>query len=105
MFLIDETFNGREITLSLGDEIHLELGETRTTGYHWSVESTNPEVCCLSKDSFVGAPSQPPGASGSHQFIFNAKQKGSAAITAKSIRAWEQKSPPARELIFHVVVE
>jgi predicted secreted protein len=104
MLLIDESFNGREVAVSQGDEIQLALGETRTTGYRWRVESGDPEVCFLSSDSFVGAPSHPPGAPGSHQFILHAKQKGSAAITAKSMRSWEHKSSPERQLVFHVVV-
>jgi inhibitor of cysteine peptidase len=96
----NDSDDGREIEVRVGDTFHVSLAETRTTGFSWSVKSAGEPVCSLAADSFAN-PGATPGKSGTHRWQFKVDAPGSATIELIYSRKWE-KSAPARTFILKI---
>ncbi len=95
MIHLDESYNGREIELRVGEEFEIRLPENRTTGFRWRLASNGEPACVLQSDSF-DAPDRTPGRGGSHYWRFQAVQVGLGNIELVYRRSFEQEETPAR---------
>ena len=92
MLEVDESFDGREIELPVGDELEVALKENPTTGFQWVVESMAKPACALADDNFEpGAAAR--GSGGVHRWRLKAKEKGEGRISLNYRRTWETKAP------------
>lgn len=89
MLQVDETSNGKEIELPIGDTLKLTLEENRTTGFKWTLESKGEGVCKLVSDDFE--PGGKVGQPGKHRWVFRAERPGSDSIKLSYGRSWEKK--------------
>ncbi len=95
MHAIDDSWNGREITLAEGETLQISLPENPTTGFRWSIESSGEPACSLIDSSFEPA-GGPPGAGGHHRWRFAAVRSGQARIALAYGRPWAHGQAPAR---------
>jgi len=100
---VDETANGTEIRMKVGETLDVVLAETRTTGYRWNVASDGAPVCRLGHDRFE-APSAVPGAPGRHTWTFTAVQVGAATIELAYARSFAG-GEAARRFTLRVVAQ
>lgn len=101
MLTIDESSNGREVELAVGQELEVCLHENATTGYRWRLEGDGGPACRLVKD-FLQAPRDPPGRAGTHHWHFQGAQAGDGAIELASRRSPEGRA--ARTFLLRVRV-
>jgi predicted secreted protein len=91
---LDESADGDQVVVSVGEEVELVLAENRTAGYRWNLVASGTPVCAVVADEFTPS-GQFPGASGRRQWRFKAIKDGTAAIEMQYMRAWE-RAPAAR---------
>jgi inhibitor of cysteine peptidase len=84
---IDESFDNKSVTISVGDLLELSLAENPTTGFRWTIASSGAPICALKADDFAPA-GQKPGEGGRHNFTFQVGQAGEAKIALHSGRQW-----------------
>jgi len=100
---VDETANGNEIRMKVGETLEVVLAETRTAGYRWNVASDGAPVCRLERDR-LEAPSATPGAPARHTWTFTAAQAGAAAIELAYARSFGS-AEAARRFTLRVVAQ
>ncbi len=88
---VTEQSNGKEITLTVGQEFRLSLPENPTTGYGWQLVRTGEPECALIRDSFQ-ASSHHVGAPGVHEWLFRAESAGRVSVEMRLARKWERDS-------------
>ncbi len=103
MVAIDDSWNGREVTLAEGDTLEVTLPENPTTGFQWSLESNGQPVCSLVDSSFEPS-GGPPGAGGRHRWRFAAVRPGQAHVALAYGRPWAQAQRPSRTFAITVRV-
>jgi predicted secreted protein len=86
---IDETANGRDVHLRVGDELKLTLPENRSTGYKWQLVRLPGAALHLVSDTFEPNIAPRPGSAGARYWIFKAYEAGQATIELRSKRSWE----------------
>lgn len=89
--------DSRTIELSVGDVAVIELPESPTTGFRWSIEFDS-QLALLTSD--WSASSAAIGASGVRQFTFRAEAAGTASVRAKLWRSWQGDSSVTRRHSF-----
>jgi predicted secreted protein len=99
---VGEEADGQSIKLSMGDQFLIRLGENRTTGFRWELESRGAPVCEL-VDSIEPKTSGRAGEGGVHAWKFQAAQHGETTISLHYQRPWEKKTPE-RKFTLHVSV-
>ena len=110
MTQVDDSFDGREITLHTGDTLEVRLSENPSTGYRWKEtdESRNAGINILKwvDDRFEVSPGQPvPGKSGTRILRFQAIAAGDAALVLQYGRSWNSGAQPARNFRLRVQVQ
>ena len=95
MIHVDADYNGREVSLRVGEMLEIALPENRTTGFRWDLKSKAEPACILVKSTFEPAIA-PPGRGGTHRWQFQAVHAGTGEIELEYRRPWEQDSPPGR---------
>jgi predicted secreted protein len=98
----DETANGSEVRLRLGQELEIVLAETRTTGYRWDIVEGGAPVCRLVSDAFE-ADGSAPGAPGRHTWRIGAAEAGTGTFSLAYRRQFGG-GEPARRFTLRVVV-
>jgi inhibitor of cysteine peptidase len=93
--------DGKHLQVKSGELFALELPETPTTGFRWSIAEIPPTLR-LSADDFVAPASAVPGASGTHHWIFEAIATGAGQLLLE-LNARTQRDAPARS--FRACVE
>lgn len=96
MIEVDKSFDGRELTLGVGDVVALSLAENPTTGFRWDFAVKPEPAFTLVKSTFEPAKG-PPGKGGTHRWQFQAVRPGSAEIELEYRRPWEKETPPNRK--------
>jgi inhibitor of cysteine peptidase len=84
---LDESSDGRELELSVGQEFELHLNENPTTGFRWRVSADGAPACLLIKDEFHAPAENRPGQGGRHVWQFRAAQSGQSQIALAYARA------------------
>src|SRR6478735_8177325 len=64
MIEINETANGLDVHLQVGDELKLSLRENRSTGYKWELTQDPGSALHIIADTFEAAAASRPGSSG-----------------------------------------
>jgi inhibitor of cysteine peptidase len=103
MLQINESSNGQEITLPVGQTLEVCLRENPTTGFGWSLESKGEPACVFVKDFFESL-SDTPGRGGNHYWEFETAQVGLGTIELSYRRPWEKEKAPARTFTLRVRV-
>ena len=99
MVQVDESFNGREVVLHVGDTLEVKLSENATTGHKWSVlPQPDGELNKILRDGEqrVEAVDKPPGSPGVRYIDFEAIGTGSARLELQYRRVWEKDAAPGR---------
>ncbi len=101
---IDETANGREVHLRVGDELKLSLRENRSTGYAWQLIDGPDSALHVIADSFETAATSRPGTPGERHWTFRAFDSGHAHIELQSKRSWED-GPSGKRFKCNVLID
>ena len=100
--------DGRTLTLTPGQELHVKLQANRSTGYGWKIAVSPAPV--LSEE---GEPTYKSGATaggavgggGVETWRFRAAQSGRRTLRMEYRRPWEREVPPAAAVTLRIVVE
>jgi inhibitor of cysteine peptidase len=92
---------GDTITVKNGDEFVISLPATPSTGYSWTA-ADNPEVELVTSSQIAGA--DRPGASGTQELTFRARDRGTTELELAYARPFEHGVPPAKTATFPVTV-
>ena len=98
---------GGSVTLSVGEELALQLEANVTTGYAWELASPVPDVLATTDPGTYHASSgsEPRvGAGGTTSFLFRATRPGKGLLQLVYRRPWERELPPARTVRVEVDV-
>jgi predicted secreted protein len=110
MIELDESFDGRSVTLRVGDRIELALAENASTGYRWSPPSGRDSAgssALREIDETFAAPGQRPGmpgAPGIRHLYFEAVTAGSADLELEYRRSWQPSAQAARTFRLRIEV-
>ena len=105
MLRLDESADGREIELSVGQEMELTLGENPTTGYRWKLISAGEPACALVNDAYHPPAEGRPGQGGSRVWLFRAARAGRSLMeVVYGPRVSRSDGPPARTFTLRVRV-
>jgi inhibitor of cysteine peptidase len=104
MYSVDESSNGREVVLQLGQPLQVNLNENASTGFRWMIHS-KPDFLRESADQNAEGPKGPPGKGGVRTFLFEAVRSGSGKLELEYRRSWEKTAKPARTFNLLVRVE
>ena len=104
MIEIDESAQGGQLQMAVGEMLEVQLEENPTAGFRWQLISEGQPACTLVVDEFEPG-DETPGAGGHHTWQFEAVQAGDARIELAYRRQWMPETPAARVVIFSVHVE
>jgi inhibitor of cysteine peptidase len=107
MIQVDDAFNGREVTLHVGQTLEVSLSENASTGYRWTIPpelKSKLEPVLREREGSVDAPEGPPGKPGVRHLYFEAAAAGTVGLELHYRRSWETNTPPARTFKLRVVV-
>jgi inhibitor of cysteine peptidase len=102
--LVDETFNGRTIDVTVGQTVEVHLSENPTTGFRWQLTSDGGPACVMTGDQFI-APTGPPGKGGDHTWTFKVVRPGECDIELGYRRRWEGSAAASKTFKIHVKVK
>ncbi len=88
---IGEAQNGSSLTVSVGDDIRLDLTENPTTGFRWHPVGIDGTVLQLRADDF--APGAAIGGGGGRRLRWAALRPGVTEVRLELKRAWEAAAP------------
>jgi inhibitor of cysteine peptidase len=77
----DKNYDGRTLTLRVGDGVKLSLAENPATGYRWEFLAKPEPVCVIVSDTYVASTGGAIGSGGAHNWIFRAVDKGTANVS------------------------
>jgi len=103
MVQVDESQNGNEIELLMGESFEVRLSEHPTTGFRWRLESSGAPACILVEDLFQTSTTTP-GAGGDHRWRFQAAQIGEGRIELGYRRSWEGQEAARQSFTLRVRV-
>jgi len=95
---VDDSFNGHQIELRVGETLEISLAENASTGFQWiAPDSAHKAEKILRKgEPLVEGASGPPGKPGVRHFYFEAFEPGTVELELHYRRPWETVKPPAR---------
>ena len=99
--IIREQDAGRTIQVSRGELIILRLAENPTTGYRWTVESSQG-LELIDDQNFFG---EGLGAGGARVLQFRSRRNGECELRLKHWREWEGETSVIGRFQVHLVVE
>jgi inhibitor of cysteine peptidase len=86
----DKSYDGRTLTLRVGDGVNLSLAENPTTGYRWEFLTRPEPVCVIVSDAYVANTGGAIGSGGAHQWALRAVDKGTVTVSLGYRRPWEK---------------
>jgi len=95
MIQVDRSYDGREVTIAVGEIVEISLAENPTTGFRWDLEVKPEPACTLVRSTFEPA-TGPPGKGGTHRWQFRAVRSGTGEIVLEYRRPWERNTPPGQ---------
>ena len=107
MVQADDSFNGRQIQLHVGETFEISLSENASTGFRWitPAESAHKfEKILRETESAAEGAGAPPGKPGVRHFYFEAIGPGTVELELHYRRTWETAKPPARKFTLHIRV-
>ena len=103
MLEIDESYDGREVDINVGDVAEVKLAENPTTGYRWVFASKPEPVCQVADDSFEPGGTAS-GAGGTHRWKFEAVSSGTGAVKLEYRRPWEKNAAAGQTFTLNIRV-
>ena len=91
---VDESADGGQVTLQVGQTLIVALASNPSTGYTWEIAEVDPMVLTLTKEDFI-ADSDLVGAPGTQLFYFKALKTGQTSLQMVYHRPWETGVEPA----------
>jgi predicted secreted protein len=104
MVSVDDSSNGREVFLHVGESLKISLNENASTGFRWTIHS-QPETLRESEAERAEGPKGPPGRAGVRNFYFEAVSQGSGELEMEYRRGWEHAAKPARRFKLRVRIQ
>ena len=107
MVQADETFNGRQVGIHIGETLVISLSENASTGYHWLIPpeaAHNFETILQEGRPAAEGTAGTPGKPGVRRFCFEALRPGTVELELHYRRAWETAKPPARKFKLRIRV-
>lgn len=102
MTTFDETSDGREISLTNGEEFRINLAENPTTGFRWRLlVDGSPAIACV-VDEFQPPGHAQPGQAGLHVWNFRCAAEGDAEIQLVNTRAGATNETSGRKFTLRV---
>jgi inhibitor of cysteine peptidase len=101
MLIIDETWNGREAEVVVGDVLKLELSENPTTGYRWRMPDVGLTLRILNDSCQAAA--KGPGSAGVRRWTLAADKDGVVPLRLGLKRSWQ--SEPAQTFTVTLAVK
>jgi inhibitor of cysteine peptidase len=98
--IVSEGHNGGTVQVKAGSSITVQLPETPTTGFRWTVSASDPHLLALTGDDFQ-LTSTGTGGGGLRILRFLAKGEGNADLELRLARSWDSGAPKS---VFHVRV-
>ncbi|RJQ45930.1 MAG: hypothetical protein C4534_03625 [Gaiellales bacterium] len=95
VIILDESFNGSTMEVSVGVTIELTLEGNPTTGFEWSVESDGAPVLQQAGAPDYKADSDALGAGGMYTWRFRVVQEGKADLNLVYRQPWDKETPAA----------
>jgi inhibitor of cysteine peptidase len=93
----------RVVTIAKGDELHIVLDETPTTGFRWMIASVTDTLSVLSSE-FTAPASSRPGAAGHRTLRLRAERPGDGELRLQSRRPGASDASAARHCCFRFVI-
>src|SRR5262249_61291869 len=90
---VDQSFDGREVGLRIGQSLLLSLPENPTTGFTWELHESPAPACAL-RDTTFDPPAAGVGRGGTRRWRFEAVPPATSTLALVYLRASE-KPPPA----------
>lgn len=85
---IDDSFDGQEVMMPVGQQFEVCLRENPTTGFRWHLTCSGAPVCEQISDSHEAKPG-PPGQGGIQCWQFRTAQPGLGYVELSYYRSWE----------------
>jgi inhibitor of cysteine peptidase len=106
---ITDADDNKTVTLAKGQSILVKLSSNPTTGYKWSVVSTDRTFGYPSAEKFfASSPGGPVGSGGVQRFTWKTSSPlnmvGSHTVKLEYKRSWETNAPPAKTFTFTVKI-
>ena len=90
-YALDQSSNGKELKIKVGQQIVVTLPTNPTTGYQLFMLTTGDEPFSISSKNYVQDAHEPGrvGVGGKNQYVFTAWRKGMGAISLVSARVFD----------------
>jgi predicted secreted protein len=99
----DETDSGREVAVTIGEFIAIDVPDNASTGYAWVAATPADDVLTLTESRFrpprIGAS---PGTAGRRRFVYLVHSAGSTQVALVRRPPWEPDSEPTAEFCLFV---
>lgn len=99
--VVTEANDDDRVALRVDDALTVRLEESPTTGYRWTLATTDNKALELAADTFTPASGAGVGGGGVRTFRFLAKKQGNARLQFKLAREWQ---PSAATKVFTLSV-
>ena len=104
--LVDASYSGKQVELSVGQSLVVTLESNATTGYSWAlVQNSDDSVLSKTGNEYVAPQTTLVGAGGKEEWTFQALKEGTSTISMEYRRPWETGTPPATTFSLTVVVK
>lgn len=93
MMKVGWSYNGREVTLAIGEVLEISMAEK--PGWRWKLTVEPEPACSLIKSWFDGPATVPPlrGEGGTRRWQFQAVRPGTGEIKLEYRHSWEPEKP------------
>ena len=101
---ITATDDGRQIELAVGETRELVLQENPTTGYLWTVASTDEAIAQVLDAGYTSGAAGGLGAGGVHRFMLTGVSRGAAVVECWLARPWEDARAGLQAIVLRLSV-
>jgi signal peptidase I len=92
--LVDASYSGRQVELSVGQLLIITLESNATTGYSWTLTQNSDEsVLQRTGNKYIAPQTTSIGTAGNEEWTFKALKEGTSMISMGYSRPWESTPP------------
>lgn len=102
---LTERDNGKNVSLTVGESMVIELAGNPTTGYGWELADIDQSLLASETMQFILSDSNLTGAGGHYSFRFNAFKAGSSVLKLVYRRVWEKNVQPLQNFELMVAIK